>query len=183
MTSLRRGFTLIEIMLVIALIGIFATWAVTRVNLGGFKMDAAARMLQNVIIGAQQTAITRSTDVTLRFDRQNSKVEVRFMEGGSQRVVTRPLPDGTGFFIPSVGTSGAASDFVGGPGAVAVGGTTFMRDVTIAANGTVPRGDVFVYLGTSAARPQDQRALAVKGATMRTTLWSFNSLSWAVRDY
>jgi prepilin-type N-terminal cleavage/methylation domain-containing protein len=182
-TSRRRGFTLIEIMLVIVLIGIFATWAVTRVNLGGFKMDAAARMLQNVIIGAQQTAITRSTEVTLRFDRQNSKVEVRFMEGGSQRVVTRPLPDGTDFFIPSVGTTGAPSDFVGGPGVEAAGGTTYIRDVKIAANGTVPRGDVFIYLGTSSARPQDQRALAVKGATLRTTLWSYNSLAWLVRDY
>ncbi len=183
MTPRRRGFTLIEILLVIILIGIFATWAVTRVNLGGFKMDAAARMLQNVIIGAQQTAITRSTEVTLRFDRQNSEVQVRFMQDGSQRVVTRPLPDGADFYIPVTGIKGTASDFVGEAGVETAGGTTYIRDVKIAANGTVPRGDVVIYLGTSSARPQDQRALAVKGATMRTTLWSYNSGSWLVRDY
>jgi hypothetical protein len=167
----------------VGLIGIFAGWAVTRVNLGGYKMDAAARMLQNVIIGAQQTAITRSTDVTLRFDRQNSRVEMRFLQNGSERVVTRPLPDGADFFIPSSGINGSASDFVGGPGAETAGGTTYIRDVRIAANGTVPRGDFVLYLGTSSARPQDQRALAVKGATTRTTFWSFNSGSWLVRDY
>lgn len=182
-TPRRPAFTLIEILLVMTLIGIFAGWAVTRVNLAGFKMDAAARMLQNVIIGAQQTAITRSTDVTLRFDRQNSKVELRFLQDGSERVVTRPLPDGTDFYIPSTGIDGAPSDFVGGPGVEAAGGTTYIRDVKIAPNGTVPRGDFVLYLGSNATRPQDQRALAVKGATTRTTFWSFSSGNWALRDY
>jgi prepilin-type N-terminal cleavage/methylation domain-containing protein len=178
-----RGFTLIEILLVVVLIGIMAGWAVARVNLAGYKLDAAARMLQNVIIGAQQTAITRSTEVTLRLDRANSRAELRFLQDGSERVVTRPLPDGTDFFIPSLGIDGAAADFVGGLGVEAAGGTTSVRDVKIAANGTVPRGDFVVYLGSSSARPQDQRALAVRGATMRATLWSHSSGSWQVRDY
>lgn len=169
--------------MVVALIGIFAGWAVTRVNLSGYKMDAASRMLQNVIIGAQQTAITRSTEVTLRFDRQNSRVELRFLFEGSQRVVTRPLPDGADFFIPSTGIDGGAADFVAGAGVEAAGGVTYVRDVKIAANGTVPRGDFVLYLGTNSSRPQDQRAVVVKGATMRTTFWSHSSGAWQVRDY
>ncbi len=169
--------------MVVVLIGIFAGWAVTRVNYMGYRMDAAARMLQNVIIGAQQTAITRATEVTLRFDRQDNTVELRYMLSGSQKVVTRPLPDDASFLIPSIGTDGAAADFLSGPGVQAAGGTTYVRDVLIAANGSVPNGDFNIYLGVSSSRPADQRALTVRGATMRTTFWSYNSGAWLVRDY
>ena len=182
MTPRRRGFTLIEILLVVALIGIFAGWAVTRVNYAGLRMDAAARMLQNAIIGAQQTAITRATDVTLRFDRQNHRVELRFMQDGSAKVVTRPLPEGAHLLIPTIGVDGAAADFVNGNGAT-TSGVTYARDVVIAPNGSVPRGDFVVYLGSSATRPRDQRALVVRGATTRVTFWTFNGGAWAVKDY
>jgi hypothetical protein len=105
------------------------------------------------------------------------------MLSGSQKVVTRPLPDDASFLIPTVGTDGAASDFVSGPGVQAAGGTTYVRDVIIAANGSVPNGDFNIYLGVNSNRPADQRALTVRGATMRTTFWSYNSGAWLVRDY
>lgn len=182
MTLKRCGFTLVEILLVVSLIGIFAGWAVTRVNLGGYRIDAASRMVQNVIIGAQQTAITRATDVTLRFDRQNHRVETRFQFNGSERVVTRPLPEGARFLIPAESVDGAAADFASGPG-VETSGLTHVRDVRIAPNGTVPRGDFVVYLGTVSTRPNDLRALAVRGATTRVTFWTHNGGAWAVRGY
>lgn len=182
MTPGRRGFTLIEILLVIALIGLFAGWAVTRVNLSGYRIDAAARMVQNTIIGAQQTAITRATDVTVRFDRQNQRIELRFLLNGSERVVTRPLPENAAFLMPSLGIDGSAADFVAGAG-VTVTGNTYTRDVLFAANGTVPKGDFVIYLGTNADRPNDQRALAVKGATARVTFWTHNGGAWAIKDY
>ena len=169
-------------MLVMTLIGIFAGWAIARVNLSGYRIDAASRMVQNAIIGAQQTAITRATEVTLRFDRQNQKVELRFMQDGSQRVVTRPLPEGSFFLIPATAIDGGAADFANGPG-VETSGVTYLRDVVIAANGTVPRGDFVVYLGTNASRPNDLRALAVKGATTRVTFWTHSSGAWAIKDY
>lgn len=182
MTPTRRAFTLIEILLVLALIGIFAGWVATRVNLSAYRIDAATRMVQNVIIGAQQTAITRGTDVTLRFDRQNHRVEMRFLFNGSDRVVSRPLPEGARFIIPSQSVDGAAADFADGPG-VETSGVTYLRDVRIAPNGTIPRGDFVVYLGTVATRPNDQRALAVRGATTKVTFWTHNGGAWAVRDY
>lgn len=179
----RRAFTLIEVLMVVALIGIVAGWAYTRVNIVGYRMDAGIRMLQNTIIGAQQTAITRGTEVTLRFDRQNHRIETRFMLNGSEKVTTRVLPEGSRFLIPAVGIDGQPSDFVGGLGASDVGGVTYARDVVIAANGAIPKGDVVIYLGSTNARPTDRRALAITGATTRTAFWSFGSGAWARRDY
>jgi prepilin-type N-terminal cleavage/methylation domain-containing protein len=180
--SLRRAFTLIEILMVMALIGIVAGWAVSRVSLSSYRLDAAVRMLQNLVIGAQQTAITRNVEVTLRFDRNNHRVETRFVVDGTEIVTARVLPEGARFLIPTVGIDGAASDFVGGAGADGSPGVTFSRDVRIAPNGTMT-GDVVVYVGTAAARPNDQRAVAITGATTRTAVWSYGSGAWRRRDY
>jgi prepilin-type N-terminal cleavage/methylation domain-containing protein len=178
----RRAFTLIEILMVLALIGIVGGWAVSRVNLSSYRLDAAVRMLQNLVIGAQQTAITRNVEVTLRFDRTDHRVETRFVVDGTEMVSSRALPEGSRFLIPTVGIDGAASDFVGGAGADGSPGVTFSRDVRIAPNGTMT-GDVVVYVGTAAARPNDQRAVAIIGATTRTAVWSHGSGAWRRRDY
>ena len=178
----RRAFTLIEILMVLALIGIVGGWAVSRVNLSSYRLDAAVRMLQNLVIGAQQTAITRNVEVTLRFDRTDHRVETRFVVDGTEIVTSRALPEGARFLIPTVGIDGDASDFVGGVGADGSPGVTFSRDVRIAPNGTLT-GDVVVYVGTAAARPNDQRAVAIIGATTRTAVWSHGSGAWRRRDY
>jgi prepilin-type N-terminal cleavage/methylation domain-containing protein len=178
----RRAFTLIEILMVLALIGIVGGWAVSRVNLSSYRLDAAVRMLQNLVIGAQQTAITRNVEVTLRFNRTDHRVETRFVVDGTEIITSRALPEGSRFLIPTVGIDGDASDFVGGVGADGSPGVTFSRDVRIAPNGTMS-GDVVVYVGTAAARPNDQRAVAIIGATTRTAVWSYGSGAWRRRDY
>lgn len=68
MSASRRGFTLVEIPIVITLIAVVAGWAVTRFTNMNYRMDANIRMLQNAIIAAQQTAIARNIPVQLMFD-------------------------------------------------------------------------------------------------------------------
>lgn len=168
--------------MVLTLIGIVAGWAVSRVSLTAYRLDAAVRMLQNLVIGAQQTAITRNAEVTLRFDRNDHRVETRFVVDGTEVVTSRALPEGARFLIPTEGIDGAPSDFVGGAGADGAPGVTFSRDVRIAPNGAM-NGDVVLYLGTVATRPNDQRAVAIIGATTRTAVWSYGSGAWRRRDY
>lgn len=169
--------------MVLALIGIVAGWAFSRVDLTRYRVDSAVRMLQNVVIAAQQTAITRNAEVTLRFDRTTHTVETRVMIEGTENVRRRRLPSGTRFLIPAAGVDGAASDFVGGLGASEVPGVTFARDVHIAPNGSIRGGDVVVYLGLDPDRPTSYRAVEIIGATTRTAFWSLASGSWRRQSY
>lgn len=189
MTPGRRGFTLIEILVVMALIGIFAGWAITRVTSTTYRMDANVRLLQNVLIGAQQTAITRNVPVQLMFDASSdSAMRVRVLldadddgQVSQNEVVSyRPL-DGARFLAPTTTIDGATPAYITGPGLVG-GRPALMQALRIAPNGTLG-GDVVIYIGTSATHPENSRALAVTGATARTAHWSFANGAWVQRPY
>ncbi len=182
----RRAFTLIEVLMVMALIGIVSGWAISRVNASGYKMDSNIRMLQNVLIGAQQTAITRNVNVQVMFDAANSRVRTLLdadndgTASNGETVTYRGL-DGARFLTPSTSIDGAAVFYMTGPGVIETG-NPLQRAIRIAPNGALS-GDVVVYLGTAAARLQDLRALAITGATARTAFWSRATGAWRRRDY
>lgn len=189
MTHGRRGFTLIEILMVMALIGIFAGWAITRVSSSRYRMDANIRLLQNAMLGAQQTAITRNVPVQLMFDASSdSTMRIRVLldadddgQVSMNEVVSyRPLT-GARFLSPATTIDGATAAYATGPGLVS-GRPALMQALRIAPNGTLG-GDVVVYIGSAANRPEDFRALAVTGATGRTAHWSYSSGSWVRRSY
>src|SRR5688572_24837707 len=103
----RRAFTLIEILMVIALIGVVAGFAVTRFSYWSYRMDANIRLLQNVIIGAQQTAITRNVTVYVTFDATQHRVRILQDHNGDgdmtvppDSVRYHPLADGAQFLSP-----------------------------------------------------------------------------------
>jgi len=185
----RRGFTLIEILTVMALIGIFAGWAITRVTSTTYRMDANVRLLQNILLGAQQTAITRNVPVQVMFDASSDSTQrVRVLldadDDGqvsqNELVSYKPL-DGARFLAPSTTIDAATPAYATGPGLVG-GRPALMQALRIAPNGSLG-GDVVIYIGTAPNRPQDARALAVTGATARTAHWSYANGAWVQRPY
>jgi prepilin-type N-terminal cleavage/methylation domain-containing protein len=184
--SRRRAFTLIEVLMVMALIGIVAGWAVSRFSASGYKMDSNVRMMQNMLIGAQQTAITRNVNVQVMFDAVNDRVRVLLdadndgTASAGETVTYRGL-DGAQFLTPTVSIDGAAEFYMTGPGAIETG-NPLQRAIRIAPNGSLS-GDVVVYIGTVAGRTTDLRALAITGATARTAFWSYLTGTWCRRDY
>jgi prepilin-type N-terminal cleavage/methylation domain-containing protein len=185
----RPGFTLVELFIVITLIAVAAGWVVTRFTNVNYRMDSNVRMLQNIIIGAQQTAIARNVPVQLMFDASSdSAMRVRVLldadddgQVSVNEVVTyRPL-SGARFLAPTTTIDGAAAAYATGPGLV-TGRPALMQALRIAPNGTLG-GDVVLYIGTVANRPYDQRALAITGATARTAFWSRANGSWRRRAY
>ena len=174
--------------MVITFIAVVAGWAVTRFRTANYRMDANIRMLQNLIIGAQQTAISRNVPVQLMFDASSdSAMRVRVLldvdDNGSvdnEIVSYRPL-DGARFLAPATTIDGAAPAYATGPGLV-TGRPALMQALRIAPNGTLG-GDVVLYIGTQPNRPYDLRALSITGATARTTFWSNANGSWRRRAY
>jgi len=175
--------------MVMALIGIFAGWAITRVTSTTYRMDANVRLLQNALIGAQQTAITRNVPVQVMFDASSdSAMRIRILldadDDGqvsqSEVVSYRPL-DGAKFVAPPTTIDGAIAAYATGPGLVA-SRPALMQALRIAPNGTLG-GDVVIYIGTSPTQPEYARALAVTGATARTARWSYANGAWVQRPY
>jgi prepilin-type N-terminal cleavage/methylation domain-containing protein len=182
----RRAFTLIEILMVVVLIGIVVGFAISRVNFTAYRMDANIRLLQNVLIGAQQTAITKNVEVQVMFDAANDRVRVLQDADGDDAVstsetVTYRALDNASFLTPTTTVDGALAFYLTGSGVVETG-NPLQRAVRFTPNGALS-GDVVIYIGFSADRPDDMRALAVTGATARTTFWSHGSGAWRVRAY
>ncbi len=170
----------------ISLIAIVVGFAVTRFDYRGYRMDANIRFLQNVIIGAQQTAITRNTPVQVMFDANAHRVRVLMdlndngVMDASDSVRYRPLFEGAEFQAPSTTLDGAPAAYVTGPGVIETGNPLQLA-LRIAPNGSLS-GDVVVYLGSTTRQETDQRAMTVVGATARTGFWSRASGTWRARN-
>jgi prepilin-type N-terminal cleavage/methylation domain-containing protein len=182
----RRAFTLIEVLLVMTLIGIVAGWAISRFSVSGYRMDTNIRMLQNALIGAQQTAITRNVNVQVMFDAVNARVRVLLDTdndgtASANETVTYRWLDGARFLTPTKSIDGDPEFYMTGLGVIETG-NPLQRAIRIAPNGALS-GDVVVYIGTEAGRTADLRALAITGATARTAFWSHMTGAWRRREY
>lgn len=172
--------------MVIALIGIITGFAVSRFNYRGYRMDANIRFLQNVIIGAQQTAITRNVTVQVMFDANAQRVRILqdFNGNGtmdaSDSVRYRPLFEGAEFQSPASTIDGQPAAYMTGPGVVATGNPLQLA-LRIAPNGSLS-GDVVVYIGSTTRVTSEQRAMTVVGATARTGFWSRATGTWTQRN-
>lgn len=189
MTFGRRGFTLIEILMVMALIGIVSGWIVTRLTTRRYQMDASVRLIQNVVMSAQQTAISRGIAVQLMFDASGTTAHrIRVLldadDDGtvsmSETVSYRPI-GGAAFLAPDTTLDGATPAYVTGPGLI-VGRPALQQAIRIGPNGTID-GDVHVYIGSAPTRITEMRAVVITGATGRTAFWTRSSGSWTRREY
>lgn len=76
--SASRGFTLVELMVVIALLAIFASIAVPSFNtlIANIRTETAASELHSLLVSARSNAVTQRTRVTLeKVDASNWQVK------------------------------------------------------------------------------------------------------------
>jgi prepilin-type N-terminal cleavage/methylation domain-containing protein len=177
-----RGFTIVEMLMVIVLIGIVATWAVPKVSMSRFRADAAGRLVRTLIQNAQRNAITRQSDVITSFDLSSNRLRLVQDYNNNDtlnvgdKVDYRALEEGAHFATPTwAGPNGTtpSSPVVGNNLRTVSGlsGFIFRRDGSASS-------DAEIYVTVRDAMQQEYRAVLVNGATGRTELWKYNGTIW-----
>lgn len=178
--SIRRGFTLIEIMIVIALIAIVSTIALPKLNLERFRVDAGARLVRITLQAAQRQAVARQFDVVVSFDLANNTMRVLEDNNNNdavdpgEHVVWHPLEDDVRFATPPVGIDGPVGAPIGGANVRTIDGMpsiVFRRDGAASTN-------LEVYLTSARGEPDDFRAVRVVQATGRTEWQKYVGGAW-----
>ena len=103
MRTANRGFTLIEVIMVIVLIGAVAAIALPRIGVSRYQANAAARAVTGTLSYAQRMALSQQTNINVAFDAARRGMRVHEdrdndlnMDPG-ERVTFTPLADGITF--------------------------------------------------------------------------------------
>ena len=176
------GFTLIEILMVIVLIGLVASFAVPKLNFSGYRINGAVRGATALIARAQRLAVTDQYNVNVLFDVANNAIKIHedannnnAIDAG-ERVRAYPLGEGVVYGrnnapvrLYSTATVSFTRQQNGLPEII------FRRDGSASENGGF-------YITTTTAqksnRPQDARSIEVTRATGRGEWYQYNGSSW-----
>ncbi len=178
------GFTLVEMIMVVAVIGIVASLAAPRIDYTRFRIDSAVRGVGNRMLMAQRLAVTRQHDVIVRFDVANSVIRVHDdldndgAVGNGEHTTALPLSDQV---VIGLGSSTPLHPVGAGP-------ITFskrvenMPAVTFHRNGSASEYGG-IYLTSKRNRnggthPRDSRLVVVDRATGRVATYRFDGSEW-----
>jgi prepilin-type N-terminal cleavage/methylation domain-containing protein len=176
----RRGYTIIEIMLVVALIAIMASLALPKVSFLRYRQDANGRLVQRTLILSQQRSLQKNTNVLFVMDYSSSRMRVvedtnsNGAADAAERWESWQLGEGARFAIPTATVDGATAYYATGPG---ISTTANGPTITFYPNGSAS-GDAFLYIGVSSGISDALRAIEFTGATGRTRLWRYLSGAW-----
>jgi prepilin-type N-terminal cleavage/methylation domain-containing protein len=176
----RRGFSILELIIVLIMAGIIAGMAVPRLNYDRYRADGAMRVVRTVLQGAQRNAIMRQTNVVVAFDESANLMRLledtnnNCQKDTGERMWTRPLEDGAKFRVPPTPYPGTApSTALLGINLCTLAGlpaVEFLRDGAASS-------ELDVYLTSSRGRAIDFRLVRVTQATGRTESFRFDG-SW-----
>jgi prepilin-type N-terminal cleavage/methylation domain-containing protein len=184
----RRGWTMIEMSIVLALIAILVAIALPNIDFARYRMDANARTVQNQFIAQQLNAIAKNMPMiaTIVYDQGHLTITEDANSNGiadaTEYTYNRALVEGAQFITPSVTIDGATPYYATGPGLTYLNQTYLYPTVTFYPNGSTS-GDVVVYIGSSAGRLTDMRALQITGATSKIKFYRMTSDgTWHLAD-
>ena len=180
-TASQRGFTLVEVMMVVMLVGIFCSMAVFQFGAArpGMVADGAMRTLMGQFNAARELAVAQRRNVQLTFDLDNDTFTITRLDepAGTTVIAQAPFEGGVKFGV--VDGVPDTPDAFGNSGP-----TTFGAAQTILFNsegmlvdgaGNPINGTVFLTIPDMA---QSYRAVTVLGAVGRVRGYRWNGTIW-----
>lgn len=177
-----RGFSLVELLFVIVILGILTSIALPRINVASYRANSGAQVLAATLANAQRQAISRQADTRVAFDMPNNRLRIHEDENndnvidGDERVTSTPLPEGVAFGRGSAIARDIGADVItftrtqdGMPVVI------FRRDGTASEAGGAYLSTV---VGLAGDRTADVRAVEVSRATGRASWFSFATGTW-----
>lgn len=174
----RPGFTLVELVFVVVIIGMVTAFALPRLDLGSYRADAATQAAGAVLRTAQRAALTRQYDVLVSADVSGRRIRLLYdanddgLQSSGERATWRSLPDNAWFAGPPAGglTGGATGSLVG-PGVRTV---DRMPTLVFHRDGSTS-GDAEMYLAARVGGHTAWRALQVTQATGRVDWYRYRT--------
>ena len=178
-----RGFSVIELVIVVTLMGILAAFAMPRMRIESSQVDTAARTIGMSLMVAQREAASRQHNVLLIFDTNAHTVNTVWdanndgVKGANEKSRPFLLPERVVLGRPSgVSALGSASASI--PVTLMSGGKPML---VLQRNGSVDRAVTF-YLTTpqsmAGAASKEVRALVIARATARPEWYAWTGSTW-----
>ena len=174
--STRRGFSLVEIIVVLVIMGIVAGLAVPKLNLSGYRVDAIAQQVRGILRTSQRTSLTRQFDVIVSIDTLNRLLRIAEDSNNSGTIepaevrVWRPTgqAEGNVFAVPPRGlNTPTVKNSVTGTSLRTLNGLptiVFHRDGSASS-------DAEIYVANSSRGQPQYRAISLTRSTGRTELY------------
>jgi MSHA pilin protein MshC len=97
-----KGFSLVELIVVLLLVGVLATFAVPRMNLAGFRSAGFTQQATTAIRFAQKQAISSGCSVTVEIDTVDADIcELKWNGCAGNSNLTNPASGNTDFCADS----------------------------------------------------------------------------------
>ena len=177
--SRRSGFSMIELVTTLVIMGIVAGMAVPRIDLSRMRSDAALRQVMTVMMQAQRTALTKQHNVIVSIDVPNGRVRLVEDKNNSNtfdtgdRAVWVALESGVKFSAAPAPLDGLS------------GVTSFVKPKTIDAYPSVifrrngaASSDVALFLSSKASDAGASRAVYITQSTGRADGFKYASNGW-----
>jgi Tfp pilus assembly protein FimT len=175
-----RGVTVIELLVLLAILAVIVGLALPRLDTVHFRADANVKLVRTVLQQAQQIAVQKGRDVIVGFDTAGARIRIvedtdgnRALSDG-EPVIWRSLTESAHFVVPPIGLSTQITPGVAGNAISSVDG---MPSITFGKEGTVS-SNAELYIVVDGKKDRAFRAVTLTQVSPKTQWYRLTGDAW-----